>query len=251
MRTGDARGGSERERKRESGGVGRSPGRTSGYTSRRRFLQGVAASGVVAGIAGCTGEASSGAPFAENPVAEDIASRPTLGQGHEQTPITLVFFDDPSCPYCAQLHEGAFRKIESEWVDEGRATVYSRFYPFVEDWARPAVNGLLETHARDPATYWKLTSAYFRNQDELYESNVADKTAAFLDDIGADVDTGAVKTAVRERSHRSVIDEDESIAREIGVRGVPTVYLFHEGEFVTTLGDDGFDAYRSAIESRA
>jgi protein-disulfide isomerase len=31
-------------------------------------------------------------------------------------PITLVTFDDPSCPSCAKLHDGAFQRIESEWV---------------------------------------------------------------------------------------------------------------------------------------
>lgn len=221
--------------------------------SRRGFLRGLAASAGVAGLAGCLGGLSDAGKrsFAENPVAEGVDSRPRLGPPRAETAITLVAFDDPSCPSCSSLHDGAFQRIRSEWIAEERATLYSRAYYFVHDWARPAVNALLETHERDPAAYWDLKAAYYEHQDELDEETVVERTGGLLDEIGATVDPEPVTTAARERTHESAIAADDEAATAAGIDGVPTVFVFREGTFVTTLGDDRFEAYESAVESSA
>lgn len=226
---------------------------TGATASRRRFLVGVAATAGFGGLAGCLGGLSDAGTnaFAENPVTEGVERRPRIGPGREETPITVVAFDDPSCPSCASLHGGAFQRIESEWVEEGRATVYSRAYYFVADWGRPAVNALVEAYRREPAAYGQLKAAYYRHQDDLSTDTVLDRTATFLDDVDAAVDPDPVVRAARERTHESLIDGDDEAAEAAGVNGVPTVFLFRAGEFVTTLGDDSFDAYESAVESHA
>ncbi|PSQ15872.1 hypothetical protein BRD00_12720 [Halobacteriales archaeon QS_8_69_26] len=215
---------------------------------RRRFLR-VAAAGTVLGAVGCLGglDEAGQRPLSENPVAANLQGRPRLGPGHGETPVTLVAFDDPSCPYCAKLSTGAMDRIESEWVAEGRATVYNRSYYFVEDWSRPAINGLLAAWDRDPDAYRHLEAAYFRHQDDLSVGNVAERTAGFLD--GTDLAPEPVVAAVRDRPHASRIDADVEAAERAGIDGVPTVFVFDEGEFVTTLGNDDFEAYRSAVES--
>lgn len=261
MRTGDTRNPPESTPGPGSGSGSGSGCRTRSRThdrsgesaSRRWFLRGLVAGAGVAGLAGCVGGLSDAGerPFGENPVAEAVGSRPRLGPPRAQTAITLVSFDDPSCPSCSSLHHGAFERIESEWVAEGRATVYSRAYYFVHDWARSAVNALLETHERDPTAYWDLKAAYYEHQDELDEGNVVERTGDLLEEIGAAVDPEPVRTAARERTHESAIAADDEAAEAAGIDGVPTVFVFREGEFVTTLGDDRFDAYESAVESRA
>jgi protein-disulfide isomerase len=241
-------------------GIGRDPEAGSNGSearrrrpSRRRFLAAVVASASAAGTAGCLGGLSEAGMqgFADNPVAEGVDDRPRLGPPRAETPITLVSFDDPSCPSCASLHDGAFEAIRSQWVAEGRATVYSRAYYFVREWGRSAVNALLETYERDPAAYWALKGAYYEHQDDIDAGSVVDRTAAFLDGIDTGVDVEAVTTAARERPHRSAVAADDEAGTAAGINGVPTVFVFHRGEFVTTLRDDGFDAYESAVESHA
>lgn len=229
-------------------------GETAAAVSRRRFLAAVSTAGV-AGLAGCPGGLSGEGEqrFGENPVADGVGERPRLGPAREETEITVVAFDDPSCPSCASLHDGAFQGIESEWVAAGRATVYNRAFYFVSDWARPAVNALLETYRQAPATYWDLKAAYYEHREDLTEENVAERTESLLEgiDAGGDLDRDAVTRALRDRAHSAAIDADVAAAEAAGVNGVPTVFLFRDGEFVTTLGDDSFDAYESAIESVA
>jgi protein-disulfide isomerase len=207
----------------------------------------------VAGTAGCLGGLSDAGTrrFADNPVAEGIDERPRLGPPRAETPITLVSFDDPSCPSCASLHGGAFEAIRSQWVAEGRATVYSRAYYFVHEWGRSAVNALLETYEREQSAYWALKAAYYEHQADIDSESVLDRTATFLEEIDTAVDAGAVTAAARERTHRSAVAADDQAGTAAGIDGVPTVFVFHSGEFVTTLRDDGFDAYESAVESHA
>lgn len=219
---------------------------------RRRFLRGLA-TGSVAALAGCLGGISDAGkrPFADNPVAEGVEERPRRGRPRRDTSITLVAFDDPSCPACSDLHEGAFRRIESEWLDTGTATAYSRMRPTVAEWGRPAWNGLLETYRQAPEAYPELKRAYYDHQDDLTEDNVAAKTETFLADGDRSVDPVAVVQAVRDRPYAEQIEADAAVAEDAGVNGVPTVFVFRDGEFVTTLGDEDFAAYRSAVESHA
>lgn len=225
--------------------------------SRRRFLGALAATGTAVGLAGCLGGLSDAGKrrFAENPVAAGVEQRPRRGPPREASAITLVAFDDPSCPSCADLHDGAFQRIETEWLATGRATLYSRMRPTVADWGRPAYNALLEAAGRDMATYLALEAAYYEHQGELTADNVAEKTGAFLADadssVTRSVDPAAIVRASRERPHAATIDADAAAAKEAGINGVPTVFVFREGEFVTTLGNDRFAAYRSAVESHA
>lgn len=220
--------------------------------SRRRVLGGLAAGSVVS-LAGCFGGITDAGkrPFADNPVAEGVDERPRRGRPRRDTSITLVAFDDPSCPACSDLHEGAFRRIESEWLGTGTATAYSRMRPTVAEWGRPARNGLLETYRQAPEAYPELKRAYHDHQEELTEDNVVAKTEAFLADLDQSVDPAAVVQAVRDRPYAEQIDADAAVAEDVGVNGVPTVFVFRDGEFVTTLGDEDFAAYRSAVESHA
>ena len=214
---------------------------------RRRVLAAAAGSGLAA-IAGCLGGISEAGkrPFSENPIAENAADRPRLGPAREDSEIAIVEFFDPSCPSCASFHSGAFEQIESEWVEPGRATVYSLAYPIVEEWGERAIHGLVEVYRRSPDLFWDLKADYYAHQDELTDDSVVEMTESFLAD--ADVDGEAVAEAVRTKPHASYVDADTDAADEAGVRGVPTTFVFVDGEFVTTLNDDGFETYEATVE---
>jgi len=223
----------------------------SQLSSRRTFLASVGAVGF-ASLAGCLGGVggltdAGKRSFAENPVASDVEGRPRLGAGHAKTDVTLVAYFGPSCPPCASFHDDTVQEIKSEWIDEGKATMYNRAMPFVEAWARPATHALYEVHSQRPAAYWDLKANYYDGQDDLTESNLVEKTREYLDAVDVDVD--AVTTAIEEEAHDAVITADVEAADEAGITSIPTTLVFEDGEFVTALGDDDFEAYQSAVQS--
>lgn len=215
---------------------------------RRRFIASLAGIGV-ASVSGCLGGISEDGkrPFADNPVASNLDDRPRLGQPRDETDITLVTFEDPSCSYCATFHENGFDRIKSEWVATGKATVYNRVFPFVDPWGENAIHALVEAHRRDPELYWTLLVEYFDAQDELSEDNVVEKTRSFLADT--EVDSDAIVRAARDKTNESYVSTDVDAGEKAGVSSIPRTFVFEDGEFVTTIGEEEFQAFASAVES--
>lgn len=218
-------------------------------TSRRGFLAGVATVGTLS-VAGCLGGLSDAGrrPLEDNPVGRGLADRPRRGPSHEETPITLVEFTDPSCSYCASFYENAFQEIDAEWVETGEATVYNRFRPTVAEWGELAMHALLEAYERDPSLYWKLKAGYFARRDELSESTIATVTQDLLS--AADVDADAVTAAIDEAAHEATIEADAAAADDAGVDGVPTTLVFVDGAFASALNDEDFGAFEAAVEEQ-
>lgn len=215
---------------------------------RRQFL----GTALGAGVVSCTGCLSSSdlpeagkQPFDSNPIAEDIETRPRLGPPRSETSITVVKFDDASCPGCAKFHDNALAKIRSNWVDEGKATVYTRQFPYVSEWAVRASHALVEVQKREPDDYWSLASSYYGAQASITERNIYNKTRSFLADTS--VSTDAVVSAARNVSNDSYIKADMTAGEEAGVYGVPTNFLFENGEFVTVLFNRSFLTFRTAL----
>lgn len=217
---------------------------------RRQYLAAVTGGGIAA-AAGCLGGLTDAGrrPLAENPIGRYLDDRPRLGPGRDESEIVLVEVYDPSCPGCASFHEGAFQRIESEWIDEGRASAYTLARPTVDRWGELAMHALFEVHAREPALVWVLKGSYYANRDELTAETIGGVTEAALDGTGVDV--AAVTDAIETEAHAPAIEADVEAADEAGVNGVPTVFVFVDDTFVTTLGSGGFDAYESAVESHA
>lgn len=219
---------------------------------RRKFLASMAAGVGAVGLSGCFGTSDAGEkPLAENPVARDLDERPHIGPGYEESRLTLVVFDDPNCGNCASFHSGAFQTIESDWVDDGTASVYSRS-PALGGWSEMAAHGLEETHDRNPDAFWTLLNRYFANQDDMSEDNVVERTRSFLSD--ADVDEAAVATAIENEAHSEILaaDADAADAANDGpFFATPKTWVFEDGEFVAVVGNEGFDAFESAVEGNA
>ena len=222
-------------------------------TVRRRQFLAASAGAALVGTAGCLRAASDAGqrPLAENPVGQDLDDQPRLGPHHDETDITLVSFGNPNCGNCADFHAGTLAEIESEWVESGEATLYARTTT-VTSWTESAVHALEEARRRAEPAYWTLKGEYYAHQTDLTTDNVVDRTRSFLAESDVSVDADAVAGAARETPHTDAIAADERAANaasgSIGFP-TPTTYLFEDGEFVTTLGDPGFEGFEAAVES--
>jgi protein-disulfide isomerase len=215
---------------------------------RRRTVLTCAGSLAIGSLAGCLGPTGAGQrPLATNPAGQHLDQQPRLGPPREETGITLVSFEIPTCANCADFHRRTFPEIRSKWAEQGEATVYARNVQ-PTSWAVEAVHALEETRLRAPDLYWELKSWYYNNQAPMSKGTVVEKTRSFLAD--EDVDADAVARAAETKAHPDAIGLDESAYQEaVRIPATPTIFVFEDGEFVTIINNEGFDSFVSAIES--
>lgn len=215
---------------------------------RRRTVLAGAGSLAAGSLAGCLGPSGAGKrPLATNPAGQDLDRQPRLGPSHEETGITLVSFQIPTCTNCASFHRRTVPEIRSEWVAHGEATMFVRNVR-PTSWAVEAVHALEETRLQAPDLYWTLKTHYYENQGSMSKDNVVEKTRSFLADEAVDAD--AVAQAAETKAHSDAISLDRSAYQEaVRIPATPTNFVFEDGEFVTIIHNETFDAFVSAIES--
>ncbi|WP_459193992.1 DsbA family protein [Halosimplex sp. J119] len=209
----------------------------NGTESRRRFLAG-AATGVVAGLAGCSGLVSQ--PGAETATARDV-SLPTPTLGSDDAPVTVGVYKDFACPVCREFNAQIKPNLVSEYVETG--VIQFEHYDFPLDMHKPesytAANAARAVqHAADEDTFFSYADRLFENQSDLGSATYAD----LANDEG--VDGESVRTAAEGRTFRNVIQEDKQQGADADIPGTPTVFV--DG---TMLDGFGWERVRSAIES--
>ncbi|WP_331235671.1 DsbA family protein [Natronorarus salvus] len=183
----------------------------------------------------------------DHPLAADLGSLPTRGDPATAT-ATIVDVSDVSCPLCREFHQGAYEELSSAYIDGGELAYVYRAIPGLDTgWNVPATHALYETLEREgEAAFWSLAEFYYREQDGLDEGNVIERTEEFLHRIVEEPD--AVVEAAEIETHTGMIENTIAAAREAGIEGVPTFYLFREGEYLTTIeGNQSAEVFENAL----
>lgn len=212
--------------------------------SRRGFLGGVAG---MAALAGCSGSGSSETQFADHAASTGIEAQPSLGATPGEADGTVVAFEDPSCPTCAQFETSTFPKLKSKLLDTERAAFVFRGIPVVYEWGEAATMALEATYDRSEPAFWALKDHYYSAQDGFDTDNVLSKTESFLDE-NTGVDATAVVDDVETSAYQDAVDADVAVADELGVSGTPTFYVFDSGTFSTEItGAIAYDSLKGAM----
>lgn len=223
---------------------------------RRRFL---ATTALAAGLSGCLDGLGGGTSpdtaaertdwsLPDHPALAAIADQPIAGPDPGKAPGLIVAFEDPSCPTCRRFEQTVFPEMDSTLLTPGKATFVYRGIPVIAPWGQPASFALEATFDRDSTAFWDLKHHYFAEQAAFSTSNVLERTERFLARETA-VDAGGVVKDVREQVHEPAIRTDLAAAREAGVRGTPTFYLFREGEAKTSFtGPQSLSVFRRVLE---
>lgn len=189
-----------------------------------------------------------GTRLEDHPAAAGIEEQPTLGSDPFEADAVIVAYEDPSCPRCRAFEQQTVPQIESELVASGKASYVFRGYPVIYPWGKPATQALESTFARDAEAHWALAGHYFAEQPSFSESNVLDRTRAFLD-AETDVDAEAVVADAEAKAHDAEVQSDLSAGMEAGAgRTTPTVFLFADGEYRTkAAGSVSYSVVKNAL----
>ncbi len=147
------------------------------------------------------------------PLFPDDASR-----GEASAPATLVVFGDLTCPFTARTL-ALLPRLESHYGTKLR--IVFKHYPLPEHaHAREAAEAAAAVRAKGGnEAFWKFLEGAIRTPETLDPGR--------LEELGikAGVPAGTVTEALRQHEGATQIERDVRLARRLGLRGTPTLFL--------------------------
>jgi predicted DsbA family dithiol-disulfide isomerase len=193
-------------------------------------------------------EEEEGGPDLDHPSTENMGHSPVLGPDPETADATIVMFDDPACPACAQFEADVFPDLQTH-VDAGELSIVWRGMAVIEDWSDAALQVQWATYERDVDAFWDLREYAFEIQDDIDSGEDAiDRLIEYLEE-STSIDTDAIRTEATDSAYSQRPALDEDAASRAGVDATPYFFLFREGEFRTEIrGIEDYRVFASALE---
>lgn len=182
--------------------------------------------------------------------ALDLANEPRLGS--EDAPVTLVMFEDPSCPYCRVFHHGngrasTFDRLVETYVAQGTLRMYYKEFLSAMLWGPYAASAQECAREQGDESFWALTREYYREAPELTPTNVASRTLEHARNLGMDVD--AFEECMADGRGRERVQVEVRQAERAGVGGTPSFLVFGPGgRSEIIVGPQPFETFAAAIE---
>jgi protein-disulfide isomerase len=187
-------------------------------------------------------------PDLDHASTENMGHSPVLGPDPETADATVIMFDDPACPACAQFEEVVFPDLQAH-ADTDELSIVWRGMAVIADWSDPALQVQWATYERDVDAFWELREYAFEIQDEIESGDDAvDRLIEHLEETTS-LDTDAIRTEAEESTYARRLSLDEDAAAQAGVDATPYFFLFRDGEFRTEIrGLEDYRVFASALE---
>ncbi|WP_169544567.1 DsbA family protein [Sneathiella aquimaris] len=183
--------------------------------SRRHF---VASAGIAPLALGAAGSLLS--PATAQAGVMDILENDNI-LGDPKAPISIVEYASLTCSHCANFHTNAFKNIQEDYIDTGKAFLIYRDFPL----DRFAFQASVLAHAAGKDRFFAVLKILFEKQAEW--TTAPDITAA-LTKIGNMVGVSKAtyeKNLADEKLGESILTDRMVGANEYGVNSTPTLFI--------------------------
>lgn len=155
----------------------------------------------------------------------NIKGRPFIG--NEKAPVTMAYYYDYQCSYCAKFDIETLPEIVKKYVDTGKVKVVFKDFPFLGPNSVVAAETSHAVWELYPQHYFKWHQAMYRNLD-------AEK-GAFGDEISVKKLTGTIAgidankvfalIAQKKEQYTSDIKADREEGSGFGIQGTPSFII--------------------------
>jgi protein-disulfide isomerase len=211
-------------------------------TTRRGYL--AAVPGTAAGLSGCLGSLTGGgsAGNCEAATSGTVSELPAPVAGDPEADVTVMAFEDFSCPHCRTYSLEIFPKVREQFVDPGKVRYEFHDFPIPvsRKWSWAAASAARAVQDRvDDAAFYDYAHALFENQ--------GDYSMSLIEDLAEDTEATpcAVRAAAENETYRPVSKADRQRGQDMGVSGTPAVFV--DGEYVRQAT---FSNIEAAIQSK-
>lgn len=175
---------------------------------------------------------SKSVPQLLKPVSENV--KPL---GDPNAKIALVEFADYRCPFCHKFHEQSFDKIVQNFVDKGMVKFLYKDFVVNDRGAYKGSNqaALASYCAAEQNKYWEFSNEIFNNfKPEPQQWITLDSLTQFATNVQI-VDIEKFKNCVQNGQYQNLVDENNMLARSIGLSGTPGFVLLKDNELISII----------------
>jgi protein-disulfide isomerase len=157
-------------------------------------------------------------------------------RGPEDAPINIVAFSDFECPFC-RIADDSLNKLQQEYGNQIR--LFFRHAPMPSH-QRAGVAAQAALAAGAQGRFWQMHDQLFAHQASLARIDID----RYAQQIGLEMTT--FRRALDGQAYQTRLAEDMALARSLGVRGLPAVFINGRlivgakpyGEFKTVVEDE-------------
>ena len=169
-----------------------------------------------------------------------VGDSPILGD--PDAPITVVEFTSMQCPFCGRAAGTLNELVENNPGDV--RLVFKHFPLGMQQEAKPASIALVAAHRQGEDHFWDMKDALFDRLDDYGSEPMEDLAAGIAGDLGMDVDQ--FREDFNDPDAEAIVDRDQSLGQELGVRGTP--HFFINGEVVN--GAQPLAEFQSVVDEQ-
>lgn len=161
--------------------------------------------------------------------------------GKKNAPIQIVIFDEFLCPYCARV-DPVLHKV----VDEYGEKVNFIYQSFIIHGERALYWHKFAYAAGKQGKFWEVTIDLFATQREWIRMPTEEAMGKVIEPMAKKfkLNLAKLKKDMEDESIKKQIDEESALARELGVRGTPNIFI--NGRAFRGARDEAF--YRKVID---
>lgn len=136
-------------------------------------------------------------------------------KGPADAVVTIAVFDDYQWPYCARL-EPLLQQVLDKYPENVKLVV--KHFPLANHkYAHKAATAALAANVQ--GKFWEFHNKLFNNYNVINDAKIQD----IAKELGIDMEK--FNKDMRSPAIKSLIDRDMSNAKEIGIRGTPTIFI--------------------------
>lgn len=161
----------------------------------------------------------------ESPFLDTLQHLPTNGFsfGPANAKVTIVIFSDFECPYCRQFAKVMRDNVPQHYPNDVRVIFKNFPIDSIHTWARAAAEAGECLGRQKPEAFWAFHDWIFEHQQEVNETNVAEKALNIAKEQNLDVPKASSCIA----THATAQDVEQSAqqGRILGIQQTPTFFI--------------------------
>ncbi|MFA5861621.1 MAG: thioredoxin domain-containing protein [Candidatus Thermoplasmatota archaeon] len=182
--------------------------------------------------------------------AFELEDEPRIGR--DDAPVTLVMFEDPSCPYCRKFHHSeagpsTFQQLVDTYAADGTLRIYYKEFLAAKPWGQAGAIAQECAYTFGNDAFWNVTAKFYRDAPDLDTGNVRAFAMRYAREEG--IETGPFEACLADDAALIEVRNDMRAGEKLGVGGTPAYFVVaSDGTSELIVGPQPFDTFAQAIE---
>jgi protein-disulfide isomerase len=176
-----------------------------------------------------------------------FSAKATALLGSPSATVTLIEFGDYQCFHCNKFFHNTESGIEKNYIDTGKVKMIFKDFTII---GKDSFGAAHASHcANEEGKFWEYHDALYNHwtgENNGWASY--DNLVEFAKQIG--LDENRFEECMKDERYNSVIEENNSHAKALGIRGTPAFFIISpDGEVTNVVGSQPYEVFEKIFES--